>query len=330
MVQPVVASVHQTMALEKPIVAPPRRSAFGVALMSAVESIAAARALAARDDRPVDTDQELVALGINNVGAGVFHGYPAGGGLSQGAVNDQAGARSQFAEIVTVGVVVLVLTTLTGLLDDLAQATLGALVIVAASGLIAPAAFRRLARIRTRDFGLSLVALVGVLVFGVLDGVLIVIAVSIITLFHQMNTRPVEILGRLPGTAQYRNVDHHPEAEVIPGLIIARPRGPLYFANAERVRAETLAAVDAAVPTPTVVIADVSAVADLEVTALDVLTRSAADLRARGIETWLAGIVQNERDMFERYGTAEGLRIFPTLADAVTAYVSASEDPDGH
>jgi MFS superfamily sulfate permease-like transporter len=209
--------------------------ALGVALMSAVESLAAGRALAKRDDRPVDANQEFVALGVANLGAGVFHAYPAGGGLSQSAVNDHAGARSQLAAVVTVGVVVLVLTTLTGLLEDLAQATLGALVIVAASGLIAPAAFRRLARIRTRDFGLALVTLAGVLVFGILDGVLIAIVASVVTVLYQVNTRPVEILGRVPGTTHYRNLARHPAAEPIAGLIIVRPRGPLYFANVERV-----------------------------------------------------------------------------------------------
>jgi sulfate permease, SulP family len=297
-------------------------AAFGVALMSAVESLAAGRALASRDDPAVNANQDLVALGMANLGAGVFHGYPAGGGLSQSAVNDEAGARTQLAAIVTVGVVVLVITTLTGLLNDLALATLGALVIVAAWGLITPAAFRRLARIRTRDFALSCVALAGVLVFGILDGVLIAIAASIITLLHQVNTRPVEILGRMPGTTHYRNLARHQEAQSIPGLIIVRPRGPLYFANAERVRAEILAAVDRTTPTANVVIADISAVADIEVTALDVLTRAAADLRVRGIETWMAGMVQDELAMLERYGIDEALRIFTTLDDAVTAYTS--------
>jgi sulfate permease, SulP family len=265
--------------------------ALGIALMSAVESLAAGRALASKEDPPVDANRDLVALGAANLGAGVFQGYAAGGGLSQSAVNDQAGARTQLAEMVTGAVVVLVLTTLTGLLEDLADATLAALVIVAASGLIAPAAFRPLARIRTRDFGLALVALAGVLVFGILDGVLIAIAISIFTLVYQSKHRAVEVLGREPATGHYRTMARHPEAEAIPGLVIVRPRGPLSFANVERVRTEILAAIEQAQPQPRVLLCDLEAVADVEITALEVMARFAGELRDRGVQPWLAAIV---------------------------------------
>jgi sulfate permease, SulP family len=122
-------------------------AAGGIALMASVESLAAARALARRDDPPVDADRELRALGAANVAGGLFQSMPGGGGLSQSAVQDSAGARSQFASVVCAAVVVLVLTVLTGLLEDLAQATLGALVVVAAAGLVKPAELRMIASI---------------------------------------------------------------------------------------------------------------------------------------------------------------------------------------
>lgn len=139
-------------------------AAGGIALMATVESLAAGRALLRRDDPPLDANRELIALGAANLGGGVFQAYPGSGGLSQSAVNDDAGARTQLSSVVCAGVVVLVLTVLTGVLNDLAQATLGALVVVAAASLVKPSELRLIARVRTRDFVLALVALAGVLV----------------------------------------------------------------------------------------------------------------------------------------------------------------------
>ena len=287
--------------------------------MSAVESLAAGRALRAKEDRPIDANRELIALGVANLGAGAFHGYPAGGGLSQSAVNDQSGARTQISSLTTVATVVLVLTTLTGVLEDLADATLAALVIVAAGGLIQPAAFRRLAGIRRRDFALALVAVGGVLVFGILDGVLIAIAVSIITLAYQANHRAIEVLGVDPQTGQFRTLARHPDAHPMAGIVIVRMRGPLSFANVQRVRTEILTAIDDA-PQPTrILISDCAALADIEITALEVMAELATELRGRGIQTWMAEMVSDQRAMLDRFGTAPQLRYFDNLAAAVAA-----------
>jgi SulP family sulfate permease len=278
--------------------------AAGIALISAVESLAAARALATRDDDEINADRELVALGAANLGGGFFQAYAAGGGLSQSAVNDDAGARSQMSQIATVGVVVLVLTLLTGVLENLAQATLSALVIVAASGLVNPADLRRLARVRIRDFGLALVALAGVLAFGVLEGVLVAVVVSLAVLLYQANRPMVEVV----------------DADA--GLLALRPRGTLYFANVGRVRDQIIAAVDAQARPPEVVVIDVVAVPDLEVTALEVLARLGDDLRARGTATWVAGLSRPQREMVDRFGIDPKTRLFDAFKDAITAYES--------
>ena len=256
--------------------------ALGIALMSAVESLAAGRALRAKEDPPIDANRELIALGVANLGAGAFHGYPAGGGLSQSAVNDQSGARTQISSLTTVATVVIVLTTLTGVLEDLADATLAALVIVAAGGLIQPVAFRRLAGIRRRDFALALVAVAGVLIFGILDGVLIAIAVSIITLVYQTNHRAIEVLGVDPQTGQFRTLARHAEAQPLAGIVIVRMRGPLSFANVQRVRTEILTALDDAPQPPRFLICDCAALADIEITALEVMAELATELRGGG------------------------------------------------
>jgi sulfate permease, SulP family len=299
-------------------------AAAGVALMAFVESIAAARAFATGGEPEVDADQELRALGAANVAAGCFQAFPAGGGLSQTAVNRETGACSQLAEVVTALVVVLTLLFLTPLFENLPQATLGAVVIVAVTGLVDLAALRRILDIRVRDFGLALVALTGVLVLGVLQGVLLAVIVSMLTLIYGANHPPIEVLGRRPGTGSWRDLDRHPDDETVPGLMVVRPVASIYFANAPRVRRRLLDLVDAAAPRPDVLLVDFGAVPDIDITALDLLPMVDADLRERGITLWLANINARPLDMLRRLPDAAAWerRLFRELDDAATAFAS--------
>jgi SulP family sulfate permease len=289
-------------------------AAAGIALMSFIESISAARAFAAKGDPPVDADRELLALGAANLGAGLFQAYPAGGGTSQTAVNDGAGARTKLAGVITAAVAVLALTLLAPLLADLAQAILGAIVLVAAIGLVNLAPLRRIRTIRRRDFWLGLVALVGVLVVGVLRGVLEAVLISLLVLLHELN---------------------HPRIvadERAPGLLAVRPEGRLFFANARRVCARIAAIALDQRPPPRVVLLDLSAVNDLEVTALERLAELAEDLHERGMALWVAAPNQRPEEMLRRaaelLGRTDlqadtgrlGVRVFPRLEDALTAY----------
>ena len=199
------------------------------------------------------------------------------------------------------GIVALVLTVLTGVLENLAQATLGALVVVAAAGLIKPADLRMIARVRTRDFELALVAFAGVLVLGVLDGILIAVFVSIAALLYQANRPPVDVI--------------HDEA----GVLVIRPSGRLHFANVRRANERIVAAIDAADPPPQVVILDVVAIPDLEITAIAAMHDLADDLRDRGMQIWVASLTPDERRMIERYGEPDDLRLFASPAEAIAA-----------
>jgi sulfate permease, SulP family len=299
-------------------------AAAGVALMAFVESIAAARAFATGGEPEVDADQELRALGAANVAAGCFQAFPAGGGLSQTAVNRETGACSQLAEVVTALVVVLTLLFLTPLFENLPQATLGAVVIVAVTGLVDLAALRRILDIRVRDFGLALVALAGVLVLGVLQGVLLAVSVSMLTLVYGANHPPIEVLGRRPGTGSWRDLDRHPDDETVPGLMVVRPVASIYFANAPRIRRRLLDLVDTAASPPDVLLVDFGAVPDIDITALDLLPMVDADLRGRGITLWLANINARPLDMLRRLPDAEAWerRLFRELDDAATAFAS--------
>jgi sulfate permease, SulP family len=288
-------------------------AAAGIALMSFIESISAARAFAAKTDPPVDADRELLALGAANLGAGLFQAYPAGGGTSQTAVNDEAGARTRLAGVITAAVALLALTLLAPLLADLAQAILGAIVLVAAIGLVDLAPLRRIRTIRQRDYWLGLVALLGVLTTGVLRGVLVAVLISLLVLLHELD-HPRIVAG-----------------ERGPGLLAVRPEGRLFLANARRV-CEHIAAVAAdRQPPPRVVLLDLSAVNDLDVTALDRLADLAEDLHGQGMVLWVAAPSQRPLEMLRR--AAEllgrpslqdtsgrlGVRAFVSLADAVAA-----------
>lgn len=299
-------------------------AAAGVALMAFVESIAAARAFTAASEPEVDADQELRALGGANLAGGCFQAFPAGGGLSQTAVNRETGARSQLAGMVTVLVVVLTLLFLTPLFEQLPQATLGAVVIVAVAGLVDLAALRRIRELRVRDFRLALVALAGVLVLGVLQGVLLAVVISMLTLIYGTNHPPIEVLGRRPGTGFWRDLGRHPDDQTIPGLLVVRPVALIYFANARRVRRRLLDLVDAAPSPPRVLLLDLDAVPDIDVTALEALPSFDADLRRRGITLWLANLNARPLDMLRRLpdATAWEQRVFREVDAAASAFAS--------
>ena len=197
-----------------------------------VESTSAGRAFVRKGDPRLDADQELRALGGSNLLGSVFQAFPASGGLSQTAVNDGAGARSSLAGGVTGVFAALTLLFLTGLFANLAEATLGAVVLVAILGLLDTSTLRRIARISRRDAMLGLVAVVGVLLVGVLDGVLIAVVASLVALMYGINHMPIRVLGRDPTTGVFEDVHLHEEAEPISGVLILRPEGGLYFANA--------------------------------------------------------------------------------------------------
>jgi sulfate permease, SulP family len=226
--------------------------------------------------------------------------------------------------------VVLTLLFLTPLFEDLPQATLGAVVIVAVVGLVDLAALRRIRGIRFRDYGLALVAVAGVLVLGVLEGVLVAVIVSMLTLIHGANHPPIEVLGRHPaGHGHWRDLGRHPDGETVPGLLVLRPVAPIYFANGPRVRLRLLELLDAADPPPSLLVLDLGAVPDVDVTALDVLAEFDADLGRRGITLWLANLNERPLDMLRRLPEAHlwRPRLFRELDDAVAAFVAAPPSP---
>jgi len=209
---------------------------LGIALMSFVESAAAGRAFVFPGEPRPKANQELVALGAANLAGSLFQIMPAGGGTSQTAVNRGAGAQSQVAGLVAAAVVVATLLFLAPLFGMMPQPVLAAVVIVASVGLISPQEFRSILRVRSMEFRWALIAMVGVMVLGTLQGILAAVLVSILALAIHANRRPVYVLGRKPGTTTFfRPLSaEHPADETFPGLLLLKLEGNVHFANATR------------------------------------------------------------------------------------------------
>jgi MFS superfamily sulfate permease-like transporter len=274
----------------------------------------------------VDADQELFALGVANIAGGFTQAYPAGGGTSQTAVNDQAGARSQIAEVVTVAVVVVTLLFLAPLVGLMPEATLGALVLVAAAGLIKVIEFQKIGRFRRVELVWALVAFAGVVVLGTLQGILVAVMVSMLALIYIVNRPPVYAVGRKPGTDVFRPLADHPGEETFPGLLLLRSEGRLYFASAPRAVERYQAAIRQA--QPKVVVLECSAIPDIEYTALDLLSDFEEKLSEAGITLWLAALNPAALEAVEASALGQRLtheRMFFNLKQAVEAFTAGQQ-----
>jgi SulP family sulfate permease len=296
--------------------------ALGMALMSFTESIAAGRAFARHGDPRPAPNRELLALGAANVAGGFFHCFPAGGGTSQTAVNSRAGARTQVAELVTVAMVVATLLFLSPLISLLPKATLAAVVVVTTLPLLGTTEFRAILRVRRTEFLWALAAGAGVVLLGTLQGILVAIAISVLTLVYQANHPLVYSVRRKLGTDVFRpHSSDHPGDETIPGLLIVRTEGRMTFASAPQAR-ERLATLIAEAH-PRVVILECSAIPDFEYTALHTLMQAEEKMREHGISLWLCALNPLALEVVRRSPLGRTLgseRMFLNLREAVKAY----------
>lgn len=263
--------------------------ACGIALMSFTETIAVGRAFQASHEPLPRANRELLATGAGNVAGAFFGAMPSGGGMSQTAVNRRAGARSQMSEVVTAAATVATMLLLAPLIGLMPHATLAALVIVYSIGLINPADFRDILRVRRTEFLWALAAFAGVMLLGTLKGILVAIVVSLVALAHQAADPAVRLLGRKPGTNVFRaRTQEHPDDETFPGLLLLRLEGRLFFVNAERA-AEKIRPLIAQYH-PRYVVLDLSGLFDLEYSALSALIDAERRHRAAGVQLVLSGL----------------------------------------
>jgi len=297
-------------------------AAAGIALMSFTETIAAARAFAAPGERRPEPNQELLALGLGNVAGGLLGAMPAGGGTTQTAVNRKAGARTQVAELVTAAAALATLQLLAPVIALMPQAALAAVVVAYSIDLIRPAEFREIARVRRTEFYWALIAFAGVVLLGTLQGILVAVIVSLLALAHQAYDPHVYVVGRKRGTGVFRPLSReHPDDETWPGLLIVRPEGRLFFANAQRVFDKMRSLIDQA--RPRVVMLDCSAVIDIEYTAVKMLVEAEEKLRHQGVTVWLAALNPEALAVVRRSKLGETLgreRMFLNREIAVERY----------
>ena len=299
--------------------------ALGIALMSFTETIAAGRAFAKSGEPDPRPNRELLATGLGNTCGAILGAMPSGGGTTQTAVNRRAGARTQFAELVTAAVALLTMLLLAPLVGLMPQATLAAVVIVYSIDLIQPAAFRAILDIRRMEFVWALTAFAGVVLLGTLNGILVAVVVSLVALAQQTADPPVRVLGRKPGTNVFRpRSEEHPEDETFPGLLLLRPEGPVFFANVSRVMEKIRQVMEEA--KPRVMALDLGGVPDIEYTALKMLTEGEHRARESGVSVWLVGLNPEVLSVIQRSSLGKLLgreRMHYSLELAVAKYVAS-------
>jgi SulP family sulfate permease len=278
--------------------------AAGILLLAYVEGISAARSFAAKHGYTIDVRQEFLGLGAANLAVSLGHGYPVAGGLSQSAVNDQAGAKTPLALVFCSVTLAICLVFLTGLLTNLPKAVLAAVVFTAVYKLIDVPALLRMWRISRIDFLAAAIALVSVLFLGILQGILLAAIASVALLLARASQPNVAFLGRLPGTGRYADSARNPDVEPLPGVIAFRPEASLLYVNAETVLDTVLAKV-VATPGAKLVVCGLSSSPFIDLAGAKMLHDLHSELAARGITFEIIGARAQVRDVLQADGLAE-------------------------
>lgn len=272
-------------------------------LLASVETAAIGRMLARKHNYRFDTNRELLALASANLFSGLGQGYPVSGGMSQSLVNDSAGAKTPISTLLASIIVLIVAVYFSGLLKNLPLPVLGAIVLVAVTGLIDISAFKRIWRYSPAEFAISAAALLGVLGSGLLRGVLIGTALSLALLLKRASRPDVVELGRVPGTDYFADVNRHPENERIPDIMVFRCTSGLLYLNVEHVNDRFIELLNQRGEGIRLVIFFLGAVPIIDLAGTEMLAEMHEELHARGIDFRLAEAHGPVRDALRRVGS---------------------------
>jgi high affinity sulfate transporter 1 len=302
--------------------APLLAGAVGIVLVSLADTISTASAFAARTGQEINGNGEMIGIAAANLAAGLFQGFPVSTSGSRTAVAERAGAKTQLTGVVGAALIILMIVLIPGLFRNLPQPALAAVVITASLSLADIPGTARLWRQRRVEFLLSIAAFLGVVLLGVLPGIAIAVGLSILNVFRRAWWPYDTQLGRVEGVAGYHDVHSYPQAEHLPGLVIYRFDGPLFFANAKTFRDEVrrMARAD---PPPTWILIAAEPMTDVDTTASDVLEELDEALNEQGISLVFAELKDPVRRKIERYGltrTISPQHFFPTIESAVAAF----------
>ncbi len=270
--------------------------AFACFLLAYIESVSAAKSLASTGGYEIDTRQELLALAIANGAVAFTHSYPVTGGLSQSVVNSKAGAKSSLSLLFASIAIGLCLIFLTGPMQYLPGVILAAILVAAVSGLIDLKELKHLWRVSRVEFVLAMIALSGVIIFGILKGIILAAVTSIVLLLREVADPHVAFLGRIPGTTRYTDLSRHPDNETIPGLLILRVESSLFYFNAENVRKAILNKIHASEESLHYVIWDLSTSPSIDISGARLIKKLYLDLKSRGIILEIAEAHADVRD----------------------------------
>jgi high affinity sulfate transporter 1 len=293
--------------------------AFACFLLSYIESIAASRTFASKHHYTVDPRQELLGLGAANFIAALGHGYPVAGGLSQSAVNENAGARTPLSLIFASLTLLLVLSLMTGMLRTLPECVLAAIVLVAVAGFVKIDDFKRLWQISRLEFNVAVVAFAGVLLFGILKGVAVSAIASILFLLRMMANPHVSTLGRIPGSTRFSDSSRHPSNERFPGLFLFRVEAPLLYFNVDAVYATVLEAIRVNAPIR-LAVCDLSTSPYIDAAGAKMLLQLEEELERNGIQLRVVEAHAEVREILRITGISEslgGVSRHTSLADIV-------------
>lgn len=303
-------------------------AAVGIVLVSLADTIACSTSFAARRHDHVDPDREIVAVGVANVVTGLFRGFAVSASSTRTAVAQESGASSQVTGLVGAATVALLLVAAPGLLRHLPMSALAAVVIVAAVRLVDLDTLVRLSRVRPSSAALSLIATLGVVLFGVLEGVAIAVGLSILMFFRRYWLPADEILGRVPGLRGWHAIERYPDAVTVPGVVIYRFEAPLFFANASRFRERVRQVVDAADGCRFLLL-QCEAVTDVDVTAGEMLADLDRELEAEGVQVVFVELRDRQREMLVRYdelGNPRSWRFYRSVKEALEAVTGRDFD----
>lgn len=300
-------------------------AAFAIALVSFADMSTLSRTFALRAGQEVDSNQEIIALGAANMAAGLFQGFPVTSSASRTPVAESAGAKTQITGVVGAVCIALLLIFAPNLLKNLPQAVLGAVVICACISLVEVRALVRLYKLRREEFIFSLACFLGVVSLGIIKGIFIAIGLALFSFIWRAWHPYDAVLGHVEGLKSYHDISRHPEARLIPGLVLFRWNAPLFFANAETFRENVLHAI-AEAPTPTRwVVVTAEPITDVDTTAADMLAELDNALHESGMDLFFAEMKGPVKDMLKRYGIFTRLgeeNFFPTIEQAVERYLT--------
>ena len=291
--------------------------AFACLLLAYVEGVSAARTLAQKNGYAIDPRQELLGLGAANLATAFAQGYPVAGGLSQSSVNDKAGAKTPLALVFASVTIALCLAYLTGLLRNLPNVVLAAIVLVAVKGLVNVGELRHLWRVSRFEFGVAMVAFAGVLVFGILKGVMLAAVVSLLLLIRRASRPHVAFLGRIPGFRGLSDMERNPDNVPVAGAIVFRVESALLYFNVGHVHDAVWSKVRSSGAPVQLVVCDLSATPNVDVAGARMLARLHAELAAAGIALRMAGAHAAVRDILRAEGLEERAGYFGRRITAV-------------